>query len=102
MIFQNIWNPTFRMRTVCFWCFPWTIAALAGINICLRKIDAKKIFELIKRHNVSNLCGTTVIINMLIHEGIKLDRTVELMIGAAPPPVSVLKKIQELNYRTVF
>ena len=80
------------------WCFPWTIAALAGINICLRKIDAKKIFELIKRHNVSNLCGTTVIINMLIHEGIKLDRTVELMTGAAPPPVSVLKKIQEQGF----
>ena len=95
-------NPVYLWTLPMFhcngWCFPWTIAALAGINICLRKIDAKKIFELIKRHNVSNLCGTTVIINMLIHEGIKLDRTVELMTGAAPPPVSVLKKIQEQGF----
>jgi len=80
------------------WCFPWTIAALAGTNICLRKIDAKKIFALIKKHNVSNLCGTTAVINMLINEEIKLNHTVELMTGAAPPPVSVLKKIQEQGF----
>ena len=80
------------------WCFPWTIAALAGTNICLRKIDAKKIFTLIKKHNVSNLCGTTAVINMLINEEIKLNHTVELMTGAAPPPVSVLKKIQEQGF----
>ena len=80
------------------WCFPWSIAALAGTNICLRKIDAKKIFALIKKHNVSNLCGTTAVINMLINEEIKLNHTVELMTGAAPPPVSVLKKIQEQGF----
>ena len=35
------------------WCFPWTIAASAGINVCLRKVDPAKIFELIpqaRRH----------------------------------------------------
>ena len=35
------------------WCFPWTIAATAGINVCLRKVDPAKIFELIaetRRH----------------------------------------------------
>ena len=35
------------------WCFPWTVAASAGINVCLRKVDPAKIFELIpqaRRH----------------------------------------------------
>ena len=95
-------NPVYLWTLPMFhcngWCFPWTIAALAGTNICLRKINAKKIFELIKKHDVSNLCGTTIIINMLINEGIKLDHTVELMTGAAPPPVSILKKIQEQGF----
>ncbi|HYI82066.1 MAG TPA: AMP-binding protein, partial [Acetobacteraceae bacterium] len=34
------------------WCFPWTIAAAAGVNVCLRKVDPTKIFELIARHGV--------------------------------------------------
>ena len=95
-------NPVYLWTLPMFhcngWCFPWTIAALAGTNICLRKINAKKIFELIKKHKVSNLCGTTVLINMLIKEGIELDHTVELMTGAAPPPVSVLEKVQKLGF----
>ena len=95
-------NPVYLWTLPMFhcngWCFPWSIAALAGTNICLRKINAKKIFELIKKHNVSNLCGTTVIMKMLIDEGVKLDHTVELMTGAAPPPVSALKKIQEQGF----
>jgi len=95
-------NPVYLWTLPMFhcngWCFPWSIAALAGTNICLRRINAKKIFELIKKHNVSNLCGTTVIIKMLIDEGVKLDHTVELMTGAASPPVLVLKKIQEQGF----
>ena len=95
-------NPVYLWTLPMFhcngWCFPWSIAALAGTNICLRRINANKIFELIKKHNVSNLCGTTVIIKMLIDEGVKLDHTVELMTGAAPPPISVLEKIQEQGF----
>ena len=95
-------NPVYLWTLPMFhcngWCFPWSIAALAGTNICLRRINAREIFELIKKHNVSNLCGTTVIIKMLIDEGVKLDHTVELMTGAASPPVLVLKKIQEQGF----
>ena len=95
-------NPVYLWTLPMFhcngWCFPWTIAALSGTNICLRKIDSKEIFRLIKKYNVSNLCGTAVIINMLISEGTKLDHRVEFMTGAAPPQVSVLKKIEEQGF----
>ena len=80
------------------WCFPWTIAALTGTNICLRKVTAKKIFKLIKQHKVSYLCGTTVVINMLIAEGKILKNKIEFMTGAAPPPSSVLKKIDKQGF----
>ena len=103
---QLIWNlkknPVYLWTLPMFhcngWCFPWTIAALAGTNICLRKVSGKNIFKLIKKHNVTNLCGTTVIINMLIEEGVHLKKVVELMTGAAPPPASVLKKIERQGF----
>ena len=27
------------------WCFPWTVAARAGVNVCLRKVEAKAIID---------------------------------------------------------
>ena len=95
-------NPVYLWTLPMFhcngWCFPWTIAALAGVNICLRKVNAKNIFKLIKKYNVTNLCGTTVVMNMLLEENDKFSGIVELMTGAAPPPASVLKKIEELGF----
>tara|TARA_Y100001970_G_scaffold189806_1_gene230725 strand:+ start:2695 stop:4293 length:1599 start_codon:yes stop_codon:yes gene_type:complete len=95
-------NPTYLWTLPMFhcngWCFPWTIAALAGKNICMRKVTSKGILKLIKKHKVSHLCGTTVIINLLIKEGIKLKNKIELMTGAAPPPATVLKKIDDLGF----
>jgi len=32
------------------WCFPWTMAANAGVNVCLRRVDPVQIFHLIKAH----------------------------------------------------
>ena len=49
------------------WCFPWTIAAAAGINVCLRKVDPTKIFELIKKHGVTHMCGAPIVYNTLIN-----------------------------------
>jgi len=95
-------NPTYLWTLPMFhcngWCFPWTIAALAGKNICIRKVNSKSIFKLIKKHKVSHLCGTTVIINLLIKEGVKLKNRIEFMTGAAPPPSTVLKKIDDLGF----
>ena len=34
------------------WCFPWSVAAQSGTNVCLRKVDAAKIFELMREHRV--------------------------------------------------
>ena len=53
---------------------------------------------MIKKHKVSNLCGTTVIINMLIEQKTKLKKKVSFMTGAAPPPPSVLAQIEKQGF----
>ena len=49
------------------WCFPWTVAAAAGVNVCLRKVDPTKIFELIAKHGVTHMCGAPIVYNTLIN-----------------------------------
>ncbi|MGC2776940.1 MAG: AMP-binding protein, partial [Bradyrhizobium sp.] len=49
------------------WCFPWTMAAAAGVNVCLRKVEPTRIFELIKIHGVTHMCGAPIVYNVLIN-----------------------------------
>src|SRR6202166_3667388 len=85
------------------WCFPWTIAASAGINVCLRKVDPGKIFELIKKHGVTHMAGAPIVYNTLINapdapKGGAARRVVGLIAGAAPP-VAVLEGAESIGIK---
>ena len=76
------------------WCFPWTMALVAGTSVCLRRVEAAKIFELIRTERVSHMCGAPIVYNMLINSPDKLregiDHTVQGLIAGAAPPVAVI------------
>ena len=85
------------------WCFPWTIAAAAGINVCLRKVDPSKIFELIKQHGVTHMAGAPIVYNTLINapdapKGTTARPVVGLIAGAAPP-VAVLEGAESIGIK---
>ena len=84
------------------WCFPWTVTALAGTHVCLRRVEAKAIFAAIADHGVTHLCGAPIVMNMLIHAGEAerrpLPRTVELMTAAAPPPATVIAAMERQGF----
>jgi len=76
------------------WCFPWTVAANAGVSVCLRKVDPARIFELIRRHKVSHMCGAPIVYSLLINAPADLragigHRVAGLIAGAAPPPAII-------------
>jgi fatty-acyl-CoA synthase len=85
------------------WCFPWTVAAAAGINVCLRKVEPSKIFELIKKHGVTHMCSAPIVYNTLINapdapKGSAAGRVVGLIAGAAPP-VAVLEGAESIGIK---
>ncbi|MFS2117404.1 AMP-binding protein, partial [Herbaspirillum frisingense] len=43
------------------WCFPWTVAARAGVNVCLRKFDPKLVFDLIAEHGITHYCAAPIV-----------------------------------------
>ena len=49
------------------WCFPWTMALIAGTSVCLRRVDPALIFPLIRQHHITHMCGAPIVYSMLIH-----------------------------------
>src|SRR5690349_14071262 len=85
------------------WCFPWTIAASAGVNVCLRKVEPTRIFELIRKHGVTHMCGAPIVYNTLINapdapKG-KSARPVVGLIAGAAPPVAVLEGAESIGIK---
>ncbi len=85
------------------WCFPWTLAAVAGTSVCLRQVNAKAIFDAIADYRVTHFCGAPIIMGMLIHavddERREFDHPVDMMTAAAPPPASVLEEMADRGFR---
>jgi fatty-acyl-CoA synthase len=84
------------------WCFPWTITALAGTHVCLRRVEAGAIYEAIAREGVTHLCGAPIVMQMLLNATDEQKRplpgTVQMMTAAAPPPASVLAAMQQEGF----
>jgi fatty-acyl-CoA synthase len=84
------------------WCFPWTVAARAGVNVCMRRVDAEAIIEAIKHHGVTHYCGAPIVHGMLVNapdEGKRgLPRGVKAMVAGAAPPASMIEGMERLGF----
>ena len=84
------------------WCFPWTVAARAGVNVCLRKVAAPEIFEAISAHGVTHYCAAPIVHGMLVNapDALKqgLPRGVKGMVAGAAPPASMIEGMEALGF----
>ncbi len=85
------------------WCYPWTLAAVAGTSVCLRKVHAGVIFDAIADHRVTHFCGAPIVLGMVLNarpeERREFDHSVNVMTAAAPPPAAVLEKMAQRGFR---
>jgi fatty-acyl-CoA synthase len=84
------------------WCFPWTIAARAGVNVCLRRVDAQHIFAAIKEHGVTHYCAAPIVHNLLVNAPDELKvgvpAGVKGLIAGAAPPASIIEGMEKLGF----
>ena len=84
------------------WCFPWTIAERAGVNICLRKMDADLILQLIAKYEVTHYCSAPVVHNMIANgkEEYKqaITHKVKGWVAGAPPSETMLAKMEAMGF----
>ena len=84
------------------WCFPWTIAERAGVNVCLRQIDAELILQLIAKHKVTHYCAAPVVHNMIAggKQEYKdaINHKVKGWVAGAPPSETMLTAMEAMDF----
>ena len=84
------------------WCFPWTVAAMAGVNVCLRRVEAQPIFDAIRSHKVTHYCGAPIVQNMLINAPQEMksgiQHRVQTMVGGAAPPAAMIEGMEKMGF----
>ncbi|MEZ5840024.1 MAG: acyl-CoA synthetase [Hyphomicrobiales bacterium] len=82
------------------WCFPWTIAANAGVCVCLRSVRAEPIYQLIREEKVTHFCGAPIVLSMLANapDALKdFSHKVKVMTAGASPPAAVIAAMEAMG-----
>jgi fatty-acyl-CoA synthase len=84
------------------WCFNWTMAAAAGTNVCLRKVEARAILDMIRMHRVTHYCGAPIVHSMLLNAPAEakagITHDVHCLVAAAPPPAAVIEGMGKMGF----
>ncbi|MBT9462880.1 acyl-CoA synthetase [Hydrogenophaga sp.] len=84
------------------WCFPWTVAARAGVNVCLRRVEAQAIFDAMRNHGVTHYCGAPIVHGMLVNSPaamkVGLPAGVKAMVAGAAPPASMIEGMEQMGF----
>jgi fatty-acyl-CoA synthase len=84
------------------WCFPWTVAMLAGTHVCLRKTDAQSILEAMRNHAVDHYCAAPIVHSLIynaapaLREGIPPG--VRGMVAGAAPPAAMIEGMAGIGF----
>jgi fatty-acyl-CoA synthase len=84
------------------WCFPWAVAARAGVNVCLRRVDPKAIFDAIREHGVTHYCGAPIVHASLLAAPAELKhgvpKGIKAMVAGAAPPAAMIEGMEEMGF----
>lgn len=84
------------------WCFPWTVAMLGGVHVCLRRVEAAAILGAMREHGVDHYCAAPIVHNLLVaapeamREGIR--QKVRGMVAGAAPPAAMIEGMARLGF----
>ena len=99
-------NPVYLWTLPMFhcngWCFPWTIVAVAGTQVCLRQVEVNAIVNSMIENRVTHFCGAPIVLNMILNAEKtlldKIPRGIKAMTAGAPPPAAVIKGMEKLGF----
>lgn len=95
------------------WTFVWTITAVGGTHICLRKVEPRAIFTLIHDEGVTLLCAAPTVLISIANAPADVQaisrsapkeeqRTVRVLTAGAPPAAATIERVEgELGWEII-
>ena len=85
------------------WCFPWTVAAMAGTHVCLRKVEAAAVFNAIRDYGVTHYCGAPIVHSLLVNAPADMKQGitqgVNAMVAGAAPPAALIEGMELMGFK---
>ena len=83
------------------WCFPRTEAERTGVNVCLRRGEAKAALDAIRDNHVTHMCGAPIVYSMLINAPADLlagiTHKILGQVAGAAPPAAIIEGAEQIG-----
>jgi acyl-CoA synthetase (AMP-forming)/AMP-acid ligase II len=84
------------------WTFTWGVTATGGTHVCLRRVEPRRIFDAIVAHRITHICGSPIVLNMLVHAPTAakhpLPVRTKVATGGAAPPAIVIQRMEAMGF----
>ncbi|WP_116141959.1 AMP-binding protein [Trinickia diaoshuihuensis] len=87
------------------WSCAWALAARAGVNVCLRRVDAARVVDLMCTERVTHYCGAPIVQTLIADEidtrlgdwHARSARAVHALLAGAAPSPTLFKRLEALG-----
>jgi fatty-acyl-CoA synthase len=87
------------------WCCGWAVTAVGGVQVCLRRLDPKTVWDLLHRERITHFCGAPTVLTALINhpaaKEAKLSHKVQVVTAGAPPSPTLLSEVEAVGIEVI-
>lgn len=85
------------------WTFPYSVTAVRGTHVLLRKIEPDYIWDLLVDDRITHFNAAPTVSNMLVNspKARRLPQTVRVTVAASPPSAALFNKMFDFNLHPV-
>lgn len=84
------------------WCFPWTVAMLAGTHVCLRRVEAQPILDAMRQQGITHYCAAPIVHSLIYNAPDSMRagiaQQVKGMVAGAAPPAAMIEGMAKIGF----
>ena len=85
------------------WCTAWAVTAIGGRHVCLRAVEAERIWQLLDQEKVTHLSGAPPVLTALLgaDDAHEVESSLVITTAGAPPNPKTIARCEDINARVV-